>query len=159
MPEPIFTNGIPARITVQDFKRFHLQSFPRLSSAHDEIIEEAIEAVYAMFSGVSDIWSSHEKQTWYDKTVLCYRLLTAWYIADIYPAYLSGLPTMGGIPLKRKKIGPVDITFQDNAVLKKGNSFIEDNLLSLKSNPFGMKAYLMIRSCAKRTVIIGGRTL
>jgi hypothetical protein len=150
MQEAIFVDGVPAKITVTDFRRHHLASFPKLADEkHDTLIADAIDAVYSMFKGISDLWDVHDRQTWYDKTVLCYRLLTAWYVADIYPLYLAGTPTMGGIPLKRKKIGGVDITFPDGA----SSSDWLDLLESLKSNVFGNKARLMITTAGKRFML------
>jgi hypothetical protein len=157
MGDPIFVDGIPAQLTAQEFLRYHLQQFPKLARPENAgIIEEALASVYAMFYGVSDIWNIHTPQVWYNKTVLCYRLLVAWYIADTNPKMLSGLPAMGGIPLKRKKIGDIDITFADTMSAENGN--YQDLLASLKSNPFGHKAYLMLRAAGKR-VMIRGRTM
>lgn len=148
MADPIFVDGVPAPITVQDFLRYHLQQFPKMSSeANQEIVQNAIESVYAIFAGVSKLWESSDRQLWYSKTVECYRLLTAWYIADLYPTMLRGVPVMGGVPLKSKKIGDVSITFQDPAAT--AGSY-KDVLASLRSNPFGAKAYLMITTGVKR---------
>ena len=150
MREALFVDGVPARITVQDFRRYHLASFPKLASEeHDALIDNAIEAVYAMFTGVATLWDMQPRQKWYDKTVLCYRLLTAWYIADVYPMYVAGTPVMGGIPIKRKKVGPTDITFPDKAA--QGDYL--DLLESLKSNVFGNKARLMLTTAAKRFLL------
>jgi hypothetical protein len=149
MIEPLFVDGIPARITVYDFRRSHLQSFPDLAdSGYDNLLAEAIEAAYAMFPGVGKLWDWQPEQVWYDKTVLCYRLITAWYIADIYPALAAGVSVMGGIPLKRKKVDGVDITYADYL---KGDE--RDLLRSLKSNPWGMKAHTMITTAAKRALL------
>jgi hypothetical protein len=151
--EAIFADGVPAKITVADFRRFHLQSFPKLADEkYDGLIADAIEAVYAMFKGVATAWEMYAGQVWYEKTVQCYRFLTAWYICDVYPGLVSGVPTMGGIPLKRKKIGGVDITFQDNDAGKGSKDYL-DLLASLKSNPFGAKAYLMIQNSPKRFML------
>jgi len=155
MGEPIFVEGVPARVTAQDFLRYHLQQFPKLAEEKNlPVIEEAVSSVYAMFHGVNNLWDIHPRDVWYEKTVLCYRLLIAWYIADTNPRFLSGVPMMGGVPIKRKKIGDIDITFADNNA---ENGSYQDLLSSLKSNPFGHKAYLMIRACGKR-VMLRGRT-
>lgn len=146
----LFEDGIPARITKDDFKFSYLDHFPKFRhSKNDSIIERAISSVYTMFAGVGTIWDKSTPQTWYDKTRLCYIHLTAWYIADMYPMYVSGVPTMGGIPLKSKKMDSINITFADNA--GSGNNL---NLLSgLLSNPFGKQAYMMISTCAKRIAL------
>jgi hypothetical protein len=159
MGDPVFIDGIPAPITGQEFLRYHLQQFPRLSNpANAEVLEEAISTVYTIFTGVSTLWDLHPQAVYYEKTVTCYRLLVAWYIADTRPMFLSGTPMMGGVPLKRKKIGDVDITFADSAVSQADGSY-KDLLSSLKSNPFGHKAYLMITSSGKRVMLRGATSV
>lgn len=145
--QAFFQNGLPARITREDFRRQYLANFPKLAEGHDDIIDQAIEAVYTSFYGVQTLWNIHDQQVWFDKTRLCFMHLTAWYIADIHPKYVAGVPVMGGIPIKRKKIGGVDITFQDSS------SSASDLLAGLMSNPFGKQAYMMIKTCAKRTAL------
>ena len=143
---PAFESGVPERITVKEFLRHHGATFPKLLDEKNKVIvEDGIDSVYTMFSGVETIWSNNPRAMWFNKTQLCYRLLAAWYIADMYPKFVAGLPTMGGIPLKSKKIGDVAITFADSAVSSPDGNF-RDRLGMLKSNPFGGKAYLMITS-------------
>jgi hypothetical protein len=147
--EPVFEDGFPARITPADFRRYHLQSFPRLAeSQHDGLVQEAIDTVYDAFYGVATIWNCHSRQTWCDKTRTCYRLLTAWFIADLYPSFVAGTPVMGGLPLKRKKIDGVDLTFQDMS--KSGRGDYQNLLAGLDSNPFGKTAKIMITTSAAR---------
>jgi hypothetical protein len=155
--EAAFADGVPVKITMADFRRFHLQSFPQLAdSRYDDIITDAIDAVYAMFTGVKTLWDMEPKQVWYEKTVLCYRLLAAWYIADLYPGLVTGVSVMGGVPLKRKKVDGVDITFPDTGI-GNGNKDYLDLLASLRSNPFGMKALAMIRCSAKMALLYNCR--
>jgi hypothetical protein len=143
---------VPAKITVADFRRYFLASFPELSDgAHDGLIQDAIDTVYAIFTGVNTIWDVHTAKVWYEKTHVCYRFLTAWYIADNYPEFVASAPVMGGVLLKRKKIDGVDLTFADPA--DNGNRNYQDSLESLKSNPWGNKARLMIRASAKRVML------
>lgn len=150
--DPVFSGGVPGRITAEDFRRYHLASFPKLGDRkYDSLLNDTIDQVYAMFTGVATIWQDQPRQIWYDKTTVCYRLLTAWYIADVYPAFVAGVPVMGGVPLKRKKIGGVDITFREDTPA--GLEGYQDLLSGLKSNPFGMKAYLMITASAARVRI------
>jgi len=151
MSEAVFDGGVPARLTVEEFRRYHLQSFPKLAGgSKDEVIRQAIEDVYAMFAGVATLWDTEERYTWYKKTITCYRFLTAWYIADLYPMLTSGVTGTGGVPILRKKINGVDITFD-----RQGAS--SDLLTELKSNQFGMKAYLMIRTAPKRFRLTSAR--
>ena len=147
MEEPVFVEGLPAKLTPEDFRRYHLEVFPRLADEkHDGLIQQSIDTVYTVFHGVSSIWEAHPEAVWYEKTRTCYRLLTAWFIADMYPKYVAGVPVMGGLPLKRKKIGGVDLTFQDTKTAAG-----RENLLSaLESNAFGKMAKLMISASAAR---------
>jgi hypothetical protein len=145
-----FIGGKPAKITPFDFRRHHLASFPSLdeSPESDALLQEAIDTVYTMFPYVGELWDWQPKQIWYDKTVLCYRLLVAWYIADLYPSVAAGASLMGGIPIKRKKIDGTDITYPDSA-----SSDAQDTLTSFKSNPWGHKALVMIKTAGKRALL------
>lgn len=155
--EAVFPDGKPLRINREDFRRQFLASFPKLAgldngtaTAADSIIDTSIEAVYDIFTGVATLWNLHDKQTWFDKTRRCYLYLTAWYIADNFPKYVSGVAVMGALPLKEKKIGGVDVKF-DTDYLNYGKGI---NLLQgLLSNPFGKSAYMMITCCAKRAAL------
>jgi hypothetical protein len=155
--QALFVSGLPAPITPDDWRRYHLQSFPVFSDVDqkditDEILREAIETIYSMWVGVSYLWQGHETQVWYEKTRLCYRLLICWYIADIYPDFARGILSTGGLPIGRKKIGPIDITFNKEAMTAR--SF--DLLAPLLSNAFGAKAHFMIKTSYKRTKITNG---
>ena len=143
---------VPAKISVEDFRRYFLASFPKLSSSDNEaFLQDALDMVYAMFTGIGILWDWHPAEVWYEKTRTCYRFLAAWYIADIRPELVSGVVVMGGTPLKRKKVDGVDIVFADS--VSKGNTEYLDLLESLKSNAWGAKAYLMIRSAGKRVML------
>ena len=153
--QALFVMGLPAPITPDDWRRYHLQSFPVFAEADkkdiaDSILHEAIEAVYSMWVGVSYLWEGHDRQVWYEKTRLCYRYLICWYIADLYPEYSRGIMSTAGLPILKKKIGPIDITYDKEALSS-------DDLLSpLLSNAFGAKAHLMIKTSYKRTRITNG---
>lgn len=150
--EAVFPEGVPLKINREDFRRHFLASFPKLMSSDlDSLIDDAIDAVYDMFSGVNTLWNLSDAQTWFNKTRRCYLNLTAWYIADMYPKYVAGTPVMGGIPIKEKKIGGVDIKFNTDTInMNKGYL---DLLKGLLSNPFGKMAYTMITCSAKRTAL------
>jgi hypothetical protein len=144
--------NVPAKITVEDFRRYFSASFPKLmAEEHDGLIQDAIDTVYAVFTGVNTIWDIHPNKVWHEKSQVCYRLLTAWYIGDTAPWAVAGVSVMGGILLKRKKIDGVDLTFADTA--SNGNKNYEDLLESLNSNPWGRKARLMIKAAGKRTML------
>jgi len=145
--DAIFVDDKPARITVYDFRRFHLQSFPSLADAeYDDLIASAIETVYTMFPGVAKMWDMHRnRQAWFDKTTLCYRLLVAWFIADQYPQ-VSSVASVNGV-LKRKKVDGVDVTF--NIEMFKDR----DPLVWLRSNDFGRKALMMMQTAPRRALL------
>ena len=155
--QALFVSGLPAPITPEDWRRYHLQSFPAFADEDkketaDEILEEAIETIYSMWVGVSYLWKGHDEQVWYEKTRLCYRLLVCWYIADIYPEFARGILSTAGLPIVTKKIGPISITYGKEALTP--NSL--DLLAPLLSNAFGAKAHLMIKTSYKRTKITNG---
>jgi len=157
MVNSIFVNGEPDRITTDYFRRKYGQKFPDLLTPNNnDFIESAISDVYSMFHGVNGLWSYQSNDVWYEKAQLCYGLLTAWYITDLNPELSSGVVTTGGIPVRSKSIGGVEIRFgemdEDNTRRIKG--FV-DTLSPLKSNPFGYKAYTMIRNAVKMTGIFG----
>jgi hypothetical protein len=155
---PVFVDGLPARITVDDFRRRHLESFPKLSEAsYDQLIQDAIDDVYTMFHGVQTLWDWHDDEVWFAKTQLAFLLLTAWHLLDSYPTLSAGVVTTGGLPLKRKKIGGVDIQFADSASPVVYKDY-QDLLGNLKSNPFGVKVYSMLRASGKRA-LLGNRRM
>ena len=153
--DAFFQDGLPGRITADDFKRKYLTHFPDFADGHDDILEDAIDTVYVQFHGVQTLWDLHGthddargRQVWFDKTRLCFLHLTAWFIADVCPEFVSGVPVVGGVPVKRKKIGGTDITFQDTST-----AVASDLLAGLLSNPFGKQAYMMIKTSAKRAAL------
>lgn len=107
-----------------------------------------------MFDGVSTLWNHLERNVYCDKTRMCFGLLVAWYITDLYPAFASGVMSSGGVPVKSKKIGGTSITFAD-AGKAAGSAYNAELLSSLKSNAFGAKAYMMIKTSGKINLYIG----
>jgi hypothetical protein len=147
----ILNNGVPARITVADFKSSYLAAFPTFTDPKkDPIIESTINTVYAIFSGVNTLWSMAEIHEWYDKATECYKLLTAWYIADMYPRFAVGIQSTGGMPIVEKKIGDLVIKYADQSRLSSTDAV----LAMLRSNPFGGKAFMMIMGAPKRWRLI-----
>lgn len=152
----VFPDGKPLKINREDFRREFLSQFPKLiSSDTDSVIDTAIDSVYDMFSGVATLWDMHEPQVWFDKTRRCYLMLTAWYIGDVFPKYIagSGVPVMGAIPIKEKKIGGVTVKF-DTDYLSSGSGNYLNLLKGLLSNPWGKQAYMMITCSVKRTALL-----
>jgi hypothetical protein len=156
MPETAsFFDGLPTRITVGDFRRYHGQSFPKLLDArYDQLLSDAIDDMYTMFHGVETLWDKLDDQVWFERTRLAFRLLTAWHITDTYPTLSSGVASMGGVPLRRKKIGGVDVHYAESAVSAPYKDY-RDLLGYLKSNAFGNRAYSMIKSSGKLVVLRG----
>ena len=141
--------GRPPRIDREWFRARYGQNFPELlSDEYDTMLDNCIEAVYTLFAGVVDLWSHLERNVYVDKTQMCYGLLVAWYITDLYPTFADGVVSSGGIPIKSKKIGGTSVTFADDTSTA-GASNNADLLKSLKSNAFGAKAYLMIKTSGK----------
>jgi len=154
--DAVFVDGVPAKITIHDFRRHHLQLFPDLEAReYDDLIADAVDAVYAMFPGVAELWdwkSERHAQIWFDKTTLCYRLLTAWLIQDRYPELASNYTSLNGVRLEQKKVDGVMLKFQrDHA--GEAEAAAANPLAALRSNDFGRKALLMIQSAAKRALL------
>lgn len=144
------TAGRPPRIDREWFRARYGQNFPELlSDEYDTMLDNCIESVYTLFAGVVDIWSYLERNLYVDKTQMCYGLLVAWYIADLYPSFADGVVSSGGVPLKSKKIGGTQVTFKDDVTATAGARNNADLLGSLKSNAFGVKAYFMIKSSGR----------
>lgn len=150
------TQGRPPRITRTWFLERYAQNFPDLTLDENErLLDGCIESVYTMFDGVSVLWSHLERNVYCDKTRLCYALLVAWYITDLYPDFAVGVASSGGIPVKSKKIGGTSITFADTQ-REAGSQNNAGLLSSLKSNAYGAKAYMMIKSSGKINLYLGG---
>jgi hypothetical protein len=142
-------SGRPPKITREWFRTRYGQSFPDLlSEEKNDFLDVAIMDVYTLFYGVGDLWSHMNREEYVSKTQLCYGLLLAWYITDLFPDYALGVVSSGGIPMKSKQIGGVKITFGEVASTA-GASNNADLLQSLKSNAYGNKAYLMIKTSGK----------
>ena len=150
----VTTSGKPERITRDWFRTRYGQNFPDLlAEDKNDILNTCIEDVYTLFAGVSELWEHLQRETYVLKTQLCYGLLTAWYIADLFPEYTLGVMSTGGIPLKSKQIGGIKIMFGE--VSKKTGAVNNADLLqALKSNVFGAKAYLMIKTSGKLNLYI-----
>lgn len=143
------TSGKPPKINTIWFKSRYGQNFPDLlDESKDEFLNTCIADVYTLFFGVGDLWAHLQRKEYVAKTQLCYGLLVAWYIADLFPDYAIGVVSSGGIPVKSKMIGGVKITFGETSS-SVGSVNNADLLQSLKSNVFGAKAYLMIKTSGK----------
>lgn len=150
----VTTSGRPEKITKVWFRTRYGQSFPDLlAEDKDTILDTCIEDVYTLFYGVGGLWSHLDREEYVLKTQLCYGLLVAWYIADLFPDFALGVMSTGGIPLKSKQIGGTKIMFGE--VSKKTGAINNADLLqSLKSNAYGAKAYFMIKSSGRLNLFI-----
>lgn len=150
----VTTSGRPEKITKVWFRTRYGQNFPDLLvEDKNNILDTCIEDVYTLFYGVGELWSHLNREEYVLKTQLCYGLLTAWYIADLFPDFTLGVMSTGGIPLKSKQIGGTKIMFGE--VSKKTGAVNNADLLqALKSNVFGAKAYLMIKTSGKLNLFI-----
>ena len=143
----------PEKINRVWFRTRYGQNFPDLlSEDKNSFLDTCIEDVYTMFAGVEELWDHLGPSIYVNKTQMCYGLLVAWYIADLNPEYAIGVAGTGGMPVKRKNIGGVDIWYAD-AESKAGSKNNADLLNSLKSNIFGVKAYMMIKTSGKMNYI------
>lgn len=142
-------DGRPPKINREWFRTRYGQSFPDLLPADkNEFLDTCINDVYTLFYGVGDLWSHMARREYVDKTQLCYGLLIAWYITDLFPDLSLGVVSSGGIPIKMKSIGGTKIQFGETAS-NVGAVNNADLLQSLKSNSYGAKAYLMIKTSGK----------
>ena len=150
----VTTSGRPEKITRVWFRTRYGQNFPDLlAEDKNDMLDTCIEDVYTLFHGVGELWSHLDREEYVLKTQLCYGLLTAWYIADLFPDFTLGVMSTGGIPLKSKQIGGTKIMFGE-ASKKVGAVNNADLLQALKSNVFGAKAYLMIKTSGKLNLYI-----
>lgn len=145
----VTTSGRPPKITREWFRTRYGQNFPDLlSEDKNDVLDTVILDVYTLFYGVGDLWAHMDRELYVAKTQLCYGLLLAWYITDLFPNYAVGVMSSGGIPLKSKMIGGVKVQFGETASTA-GAVNNADLLQSLKSNAFGAKAYTMIKTSGK----------
>ena len=150
----VTTSGRPEKITRVWFRTRYGQSFPDLlPEDKNGILDVCISDIYTLFYGVGELWEHLPREEYVEKTQLCYGLLVAWYIADLFPDFTVGVMSTGGIPLKSKQIGGTKIMFGE-ASSKAGAVNNADLLQSLKSNVFGAKAYLMIKTSGKLNLYI-----
>ena len=142
-------DGRPPKINREWFRTRYGQSFPDLLPADkNEFLDTCINDVYTLFYGVGDLWSHMARREYVDKTQLCYGLLIAWYITDLFPDLSLGVVSSGGIPIKMKSIGGTKIQFGETAS-SAGAVNNADLPQSQKSNSYGDKAYLMLKTSGK----------
>lgn len=145
----VTAKGRPPKIDRVWFRARYGQNFPDLlPKDKNDFLDTCISDVYTLFYGVGGLWEHLDRELYVEKTQLCYGLLVAWYITDLYPGMSLGVMSTGGIPLRAKSIGGVKVQFGDTASTA-GAVNNADLLQSLKSNSYGAKAYLMIQTSGK----------
>ena len=150
----VTASGRPEVIDSTWFLTRYGQNFPDLLQAENKnILDTCISDVYTLFYGVGELWEHMPRKEYVSKTQLCYGLLVAWYITDLFPNFAVGVMSTGGIPLKSKQIGGTKIMFGEVSS-HSGAINNADLLQSLKSNAFGAKAYLMIKTSGRLNLYI-----
>ena len=114
-------------------------NFPDLS---DNEIDAAYSEVSVLFYGVTKLWACLNEEVREKKRNLCMNLLTAWYLADMKPASVTGVIANGGMAISSKSVGGTSISFQDMEA--------QEGLKQLNSNVFGQKALMLIQSAPER---------
>lgn len=150
----VFPNGYPDKIDARYFRSRYGDKFSvLLDDDKTDFLLSVIDDVYSMFWGVQQLWKRLPPEVWYSKTRLCFSLLVAWYITDNFPEYADGVASSSGIPLRAKSIGQIRLEFGETNPSQKLKEGQTDLLSMLRSNPFGNKAYLMIKSSPENLCI------
>ena len=114
-------------------------------------IQEGINQINAQFSGVMQYyWGGLDTATQLSKRNYVFNLLVAWYMADMFPTSLTGVTGNAGLPMVKKSIGGVDITF--------GQYKIQEDMKVLTTNSFGMRALMMLLTAPERFGMLGSST-
>ena len=110
----------------------------KFTNLTEDEFTEACNIVKAMWSGVLKMWGVCEEEDRNQKRSAVLNLLVAWYLADMYPTRLTGgMQTSGGMPISRKRIRDVDISY--------ASLHLPAAYDALASNQFGVKAAMLIR--------------
>lgn len=120
----------------------------KFSELTEEEFTEACDIVKAMWSGVLELWAVCEERVRNQKRSMAMNLLLAWYLADMYPTRLvGGIQSSGGMPITRKKIREVDISYKQLNLPQAYDA--------LASNQFGVKVAMLIRYAPEMMGIYG----
>ena len=110
----------------------------KFSNLTEDEFSEAKDIVKAMWFGVTQLWAVCDEEVRNQKRSAVLNLLIAWYLADMYPTRLvGGMQTSGGMPITRKRIRDVDISY--------ASLHLPQAYDALASNQFGVKAAMLIR--------------
>jgi hypothetical protein len=126
------------------------RNFPNLPDGSADI-SEAIAAIQAQFSGALNyFWQDLDSTTQELKRNLLFNYLVAWYLADQFSESLSGVVGNGGMPLVKKSLGGIDLTFLQYK--------IQEDMKIFTTNVFGIRALQMILTAPERFGIRGSST-
>lgn len=158
MADPVFVNGLPARVTRTDFRdRFGANYPDLLNDITNDFLDRCIDDVYTMYIGVQTLWARQTPDIYFGKTQVCMLFLIAWYIADVFPTYAIGVAGTGGMALKSKSIGGVKVVFGTPGGDGLGaNKTYRDTLVGLLTNKYGKLAYDMILQSVRKFTVIQG---
>lgn len=111
--------------------------------------EEAKDSVTAMWYGVFELWSVMPEDVRNAKRALVLNYLIMWYLADLFPARLTGgIMGSAGIPLSAKSIKSIQLQFR--------RLQLPAEYEALSTNQFGVKAAEMIHYSPEMMGVYGG---
>ena len=119
-------------------------NFPSLDQA---IIQNAISWIEVQYSGCWSLWSYLSAAQASAKRTFLEWNLVAWYLADHYPSYVTGI-IADGAPLTEKTIGAGKGVSIKNRLIP-----AQDALIGLTSNKFGRDALAMLQGNTDRMTI------
>ena len=113
----------------------------------DPQFAQALQIINAQFSGVYSLWSVLPPDEQKAKRELCINYLLAWKLVQMYPEKAIGASGTGGLPLKSKKAGPIQLTYKD--MVRQEGSLL--NMLT--TNQYGIEALTMIQSAPEMFMV------
>jgi hypothetical protein len=122
----------------------------KMPGISDEQLASVCEIVNIMFSGVNELWSILDEDTRNAKRRLLFSYLVAWQLCNLYPDYMQGVSSSGGLPLLSKSINDIHLTYKDMARQEGSNTEL------LQTNVFGINALFMIQSAPETFMLTGG---
>ncbi len=112
-------------------------------------IATAIAEISADWYGVlNDFWSSLPSIVQTAKRNNVFNLLVAWHLADLFPSSLNGVVANGGMPILSKNASGVELKMYKWEGL-------QEQMVPLTTNTFGIRALQMIQSAPERFGIKG----
>ena len=119
-------------------------NFPGLNMG---VIQDAIDWIEIQFTGCFSLWSKLSADQATKKRTFLEWNLVAWYLADQYPSYVTGV-IADGAPIVSKTIGAGKGVSIVNRTID-----VQEALIPLTSNGFGRRALTMITGSSDRMAI------